>query len=286
MELSYEPIDSLIKALTQNTNIHISIHDLTGILNNNILCVNCMNQTHTTPFCRIAKNYSSFPLCMRSKTQAINKAIREQKTIEGYCCFGLYEFVKAVVIDDFVRCIIFVGNIVIDKEETIKRINDTCMEKNIAPDEMIRHIKYTEQNANLETIKKIPDIIDSYIRLIYRSCDISSPLDKCHWVIQNIKNYIESNYDENISLKNLSGIYFMNEKYVGTLFHKQVGCSFREYLTKIRISHATNMLINTEKSITDIALDCGFQTVTYFNRVFLKFFGESPTEYRQKNALN
>ena len=62
-----------------------------------------------------------------------------------------------------------------------------------------------------------------------------------------------------------------------------MGCTFHEYLNTLRLTRAAERLCREpEKNVLEIALDCGFPTVTYFNRLFLRQFGKSPTAYRQE----
>ena len=89
-------------------------------------------------------------------------------------------------------------------------------------------------------------------------------------------------YDKNISLKQLAGMYFVNEKYLGRVFKAETGCTLHQYLNNIRIKRAVAELSGTDKSILDISLDCGFGNVTYFNRRFMREFGMTPTQYRRQ----
>ena len=99
--------------------------------------------------------------------------------------------------------------------------------------------------------------------------------------MENIKGYAETYYRNELSLKQLANLYFINEKYIGRLFKKQIGCSFREYLNRIRIEKAAELLINTDMKVIDIAYETGFGNVTYFNRVFASQRGCTPVEYRR-----
>jgi hypothetical protein len=58
--------------------------------------------------------------------------------------------------------------------------------------------------------------------------------------------------------------------------------NFTEYLSRVRIEKAKNMLLNPNLRISEVAFDVGFQSLTHFNRIFRRMAGESPTQYRQK----
>jgi len=69
------------------------------------------------------------------------------------------------------------------------------------------------------------------------------------------------------------------------MFKKATGLHFTEYVSRVRIEKARNLLLNPNLRISEIAYDVGFQSLTHFNRVFKRVIGQSPTEYRgQLNA--
>ena len=70
--------------------------------------------------------------------------------------------------------------------------------------------------------------------------------------------------------------------YFCTLFKRSTGVTFTEYLTRVRIERVKELLVNPNLRISEIAFQAGFQSLTHFNRTFLKLTGESPTEYRQR----
>lgn len=101
-------------------------------------------------------------------------------------------------------------------------------------------------------------------------------------VIQQLLNYINDNYFHKISLDDLARHIRYNRTYVSTLFKNVLGINFHNYLMKIRLSHAMFELGATEKSISQIALDCGFTDFKSFNRTFREVFHCRPMEYRQR----
>jgi len=68
------------------------------------------------------------------------------------------------------------------------------------------------------------------------------------------------------------------------MFKKITGINFTDYLSRVRIEKAKNLLLNRNLRISEIAYEVGFQSLTHFNRVFKKITGQSPTEYRGQLA--
>ena len=62
---------------------------------------------------------------------------------------------------------------------------------------------------------------------------------------------------------------------------KEVGVNFSEYLIKVRIKNAKEMLLNTEGSVEDISYAVGYSDIKYFSRIFKKYMGVTPTEFRK-----
>ncbi len=93
--------------------------------------------------------------------------------------------------------------------------------------------------------------------------------------------YISKEYSENISLTDVAGIFGMSNYYFCRLFKETLGFGYTDYLNFLRISKAQDELVETEKSILEIAYDNGFSSVSYFNRVFKSINNCSPSEYRK-----
>ena len=93
--------------------------------------------------------------------------------------------------------------------------------------------------------------------------------------------YIDENYAREISLEEISGVLNINPYYFCRLFRTATGSSFCEYLNFVRISKSEKLFKISEKSIMEIALDVGFSSVAYFNRIFRKIKGCTPSVYRR-----
>ena len=100
--------------------------------------------------------------------------------------------------------------------------------------------------------------------------------------IERAVSYIEKNYVEDLSLKQVSEVVFMNPSYFCDLFKRQVGLSFLEYLTKLRIDKAKRLLVERiELKSYEVAGLVGYKDPKYFTQIFKKLVGATPTEYRE-----
>ncbi len=102
-------------------------------------------------------------------------------------------------------------------------------------------------------------------------------------VIYEVKKYVNEYYAEDINIKTIAKQCYFNEKYFGRQFKKVTGKTFSDYLNKVRIDKAKQMILSGEKVDTVCSM-VGFTSRTTFMRQFLHYTGESPTQYR-KNQM-
>ncbi|RGF02887.1 helix-turn-helix domain-containing protein [Ruminococcus sp. AM22-14LB] len=95
-----------------------------------------------------------------------------------------------------------------------------------------------------------------------------------------INEYIMNNYNQPISLKSLADTLYLSEGYLSRYFKKIYNMSFSAYLRQVRLSHAMSELLYTDKAILQIALDNGFSSISFFNKVFKEEYRKSPSHIR------
>lgn len=104
---------------------------------------------------------------------------------------------------------------------------------------------------------------------------------KNHDIIKKAILYISKNFSENLTLEEVALHVHLNPAYFSSMFKQSTGSSFKEYLNMIRIEESKRLLSNTDYSIIDIAVATGFEDQSYFTRVFKKYTGLTPKQYRQ-----
>jgi xylan 1,4-beta-xylosidase len=111
---------------------------------------------------------------------------------------------------------------------------------------------------------------------------LSDQQDKDKDRIQRITEYIQAHYGEKISLQNLADEAYLSMYYLSHFFKKKMGITFQGYLTLVRLQNAVKLLSQTDKRITDIALQCGFPSIRAFNQAFKEQYGSTPRTYRHQ----
>jgi transcriptional regulator GlxA family with amidase domain len=93
--------------------------------------------------------------------------------------------------------------------------------------------------------------------------------------------YINLNFDKQISLAEVARIANMTEVSFSRFFKSRTGISFIDSLIEIRLGHASRKLIDTSAGIAELAYNCGFNNISNFNRIFKKKKGCTPKEFRE-----
>lgn len=103
--------------------------------------------------------------------------------------------------------------------------------------------------------------------------------------IQEAINYMEHNYQRELSVEELADVCKLNRSYFSKLFKDSMGCPPQEFLIRLRLSRAADLMKGTRKSIGDIAARCGYPNQLHFSRAFKKRYGVSPREWRLQNQI-
>jgi len=151
----------------------------------------------------------------------------------------------------------------IDQEEIMQYIKETVFTSKTSNENCLRFQQFMEEYSD-------------YLMQVRQN--------KSKGIIELIEAEIEDNYADNISLKYFAEKYYFNSAYLGQLFKKQYGCSFKEYLNNIRIRKAAEMILHTDKKIYEVAVEAGYKNLEYFINKFEEVYGTTPTGFRKRNV--
>lgn len=101
-------------------------------------------------------------------------------------------------------------------------------------------------------------------------------------IVQGIREYIESNYCQNFKLSDLEEKYHFSSAYLTKLFRSVYGYSIYEYVLKLRMERAKELLENSDIKILDIAERLGYTDNHYFSKAFKNYYDISPSQYRNE----
>ena len=165
------------------------------------------------------------------------------------------------------------------------KINDTL------PPEQIETIKTFIFSIRSEFEQKRNDyvtLINNYISTIlilfsrsYKNNRFSQKEKKNYQKLLSAVKYIDTHYKEDITLDLLAQKVAYSRCYFSSIFKKCMGMSIWDYICIKRIEEALTLIKTTDKNITDIALDCGFNNTVNFNKFFKKYTNVSPSSFRK-----
>lgn len=156
-------------------------------------------------------------------------------------------------------------------EELIRIVNKLLelyyLEKNSATDVEVLHYYFAFLN---------------HLEKKYYKKKTTSKGKKTKASVEEVKYYIDNNFDKDIRLSDLANMLFISEQHLSRLFSKEVGKSIRDYIQEKRLEKVKYDLLHSEDTITDIVYHAGFDNINSFNRIFKRMYKENPSSYRMK----
>ena len=173
----------------------------------------------------------------------------------------------------------------------IKKMLDSSLRGiNFEPDEQLvtKIIEITETNG-VERILKLISILDilskKQIKLIAPNTFHNVVSKKSEVRINKVCLFIQNNFQNKIYLKEVADLIYLTESNFCKFFKKATGKTYSDYVNEIRVNEASRLLFQSDKTISQISFECGFETLSYFNRVFLNKKGITPSVYRKSSNI-
>lgn len=169
----------------------------------------------------------------------------------------------------------------------------------LSPDHPVYHAAYKDLRENMkDEMLYIAEHHDAppfhlmghlYLFIDYLSRSSSSQIATSGRVrdfyIKEALNYIEQNFQNDISVENIASFCGLNRTYFGRIFKETVGKSPQQFLLSYRMAKAAELLKLTQLSISDIGNAVGYPNQLHFSRAFKNVYGVSPREWRNKNQM-
>lgn len=246
----------------------------------------CHASPHQNPFCQLINALSgTCDQCIQGERDLLAQA--DKKAFTHNCFAGLT--VTAVPLRLGRQNVGFLktGQVFIDNPtpEEIESVSQQIADRDYSKDEMKDLLeKYMQtpvfgkkKYAGMVTLLSIISLqLTEFLNRLLLESKTNEPD-----IIRKAKELIADRIDERISLGNISNKVHVSIFYFCKLFKQSTGMTFTEYVNRQRIELAKGELKNTEKPVTEISYSVGFQSLSQFNRCFLKYTGEAPREYRQ-----
>lgn len=133
-----------------------------------------------------------------------------------------------------------------------------------------------QQITSMDTLcRKLQEIVETFSESMFNYIP-----SRNNDIIKRAMLYISQNFNTPLTLEDAAGHVHLHPSYFSTLFKHSTGSSFKEYLNMVRIEESKRLLSNTDYSIIDIAIAVGFEDQSYFSKVFKKYTGLTPKQFR------
>ena len=169
------------------------------------------------------------------------------------------------------------GHLIINPE-----IEDTVKEQCEQLIEIYGAKKEESQSKITAQIKTKIILLQFILELWKRGFIVENDTSGKNTVEKEMVSYIQQNFTGKILLKEFGEQFHLSEKYISRYFKEHFHITISQYVTYLRLEHAKHLLQDTNIPVTEVAMQSGYQNVSYFIRSFKKMYGMSPLKYRNK----
>jgi AraC-like DNA-binding protein/ligand-binding sensor protein len=236
------------------------------------------------PFCQLlAQKSRACGACLQVQETLSERAMTEPQTIA--CQAGLCDTAIPVRLGEKVIGFLQTGQLFRRKptqtqfDRTAKLVKEWGIE---VDSETLRKLFFATKvvpNRQHEAVVKLLAIFAQHLSMLSNQVVVQHENAEPP-VITRAKEFIHEHQTEELSLGQVAKAVNTSTFYFCKMFKKITGINFTDYLSRVRIEKAKNLLLNPNLRVSEIAFEVGFQSLTHFNRVFKKILGQSPTEYR------
>ena len=147
-------------------------------------------------------------------------------------------------------------------------------------------LKTIDKNFTLKnlSVKSYDSIFQYTVELINKTAEYFARGKKdVPNAMRIIKDYIKEHYYEELTLSNISKVVFLSESHISRMFKRESGKSIVSYINEVRLVHAKEMLISSDRSIDEICYAVGYKSRNMFYKYFKSIYGKTPNMYRRSN---
>jgi AraC-like DNA-binding protein len=239
---------------------------------------------HENAFCAmLAENPATLAVCLQAHQAMIDHTGLLPHTVT--CPFGLTETAVPVKLGQDVIGYLRIGQVVrhVPAKADMNKVTRELERGGLRFTGKLR--KAWEKNALIP-----PDKYNAIVRLLSFFGEQLSALTNQLVVerqnaepplVQRAREYIDKHKTEPLSLSAVAKAAGASVFHFCKVFHKSTGLKFTDYVARVRLEDARTQLLNPNRRISEVAYDVGFQSLTQFNRMFKRVFGQSPTEFRE-----
>jgi AraC-like DNA-binding protein len=244
---------------------------------------------HENAFCDLVAQRSRTSACCLQVQQGLaDQAVKEAETT--VCPFGLSDTAVPVRVGEKVVGFLQTGQVFRRRptERQFRRVASLARRWGLDTDEEVLKQAYFSgkvlEGRQHDHIVKLLSIFAQHLSLISNQIVVQQKSLEPP-VITRAKAYIAAHQTDDLTLSQVAKAVNTSTFYFCKMFKKVTGLNFTDYVSRLRVERARNLLLNRNLRVSEIAYEVGFQSLTHFNRVFKRILGVSPTQYRAQLPL-
>jgi AraC-like DNA-binding protein/ligand-binding sensor protein len=247
-------------------------------------------QEHENPFCALlAKASRSCAQCLQIQEKLTSRSSQNSQTVP--CFAGLYDTAVPLQIGTQVIGYLQTGQVAFKRPNKANfskiakqliawgvSVDLTKLEDAYLHSRVLERVQYEAMIRLLEIFAQHLSVLANQI--LTRQSHAESPM------VASARQFIHDHSGEDLPLEQIAKAMNVSTFYFCKMFKKSTGLTFTDYLARTRIEKAKNLLLNPNMRVSEAAYECGFVSLTHFNRVFKRVTGLSPTAHRRSNAAH
>jgi len=146
------------------------------------------------------------------------------------------------------------------------------------------HLLFSDKDSEIDFQNALEDVDGAYTfarNLLTKAVQYTRYINKPDSVVDQLKQYMNQHYQEDIRRSDLAGLVYLNTDYMARIFKKETGISISTYILQKRVEEAIRLLTQSDLPINTISLYVGYSNFSYFTKMFRENTGYSPLEYRR-----
>jgi AraC-like DNA-binding protein len=239
---------------------------------------------HENPFCAmLAKCSDTCAACLDAQRRNTDATAHEPRTT--VCFAGLSESSVPIRAGEKLLGFLLTGEVSVGKPtrrkfaRVARRLIDWGAKVDLRKlEEAYFHTKVLAPRQ-YESVLRLLAIFGQHLGLVANQLSLKAANAEPPSVTK-ARQFIDDHHRDDIALSQIARAVNMSTFYFCKTFKKATGMTFTDYLSRVRIEKARELLINPNARVSEIAFEVGFQSLTHFNRVFRRVLGQSPSAYR------
>lgn len=250
--------------------------------------------SHCRAFCTLVRSHG--PLnqqCLRCDSWGGLEAARRKQPFVYRCHMGLLDLAVPLLLEGQYVGAIMAGQVVIANPEEASQLEVLADSRRVVADlgltdelELLRRDVPVMGLGRVRAIARMMFQVSNYI--VDEALQKTRLIDSSHLpriqptLLQPALDYLKENYDQDVSVDQAARLCGISSSYFSKLFNSAMGEGLAAYVNRLRVSRAQVLLREGGDSITAVAFQLGFEDSGYFNRVFKKVLGITPSQYRHQ----